>query len=335
MPDPEMLLKVMAASAGVAAAIVVVFGLMWWLARPVRVAAGWALGVATAFLLGCWWLNLPPRWSLREDRDRFLIVLVPAAVVVELLAAVCRLPSRVAWLLRFGVAAGIARVLLDGSVYLTQLEGAEDRKWSAGEAWLILTGLGIVFVGVWAMLSWQIQRGPTRTVPLALALTCAATGITIMYSGYLTGGQLGLPLAAALAGATAASPFFRDFGDARAGLGVGLVGLFGLLVVGRFFGELSTLHFGLLLAAPLLCCVPELPPARRAWPWLRGLAGVALVAGMLVIPVLQARHEPDEESQPNAAESQPASPAPTSEDYRKQDVRSDPAPPLSTLSAPP
>ena len=38
-----------------------------------------------------------------------------------------------------------------------------------------------------------------------------------------------------------------------------MVGLFSLLVIGHFFGELTTAHAILLLFAPLLGWLPELP----------------------------------------------------------------------------
>ena len=94
-------------------------------------------------------------------------------------------------------------------------------------------------------------------------------------------------------------------------LGVGVVGLFGLLVMGRFFGELSTPRAALLLAAPLLCWLPELPPVRRLKLWQRGLVRVALVAVPVALVVAGVREKPSEDSAP------PVSPnEPSSQDYR-------------------
>jgi hypothetical protein len=99
-----------------------------------------------------------------------------------------------------------------------------------------------------------------------------------MLSGYATGGQVGLPLAAALLGATAVALFLPKPSPQTGPLGIAVVGLFGLLVIGRFFGELTTLHAVLLFCAPLIGWLPELPWLRRLPAWARGFARVLLVA---------------------------------------------------------
>jgi hypothetical protein len=133
----------------------------------------------------------------------------------------------------------------------------------------------------WAALALLAQRAGGRSVPLALALCGAGTAVTIMLSGYASGGQLGLPLAAALVGVLSASLVLAEPLDVRGITGLGVVGLFGLLVIGRFFGFLTTAHAVLLFLAPLLCLLPELPYVRRAGLRVRGFARVALV----VVPV--------------------------------------------------
>ena len=47
---------------------------------------------------------------------------------------------------------------------------------------------------------------------------------------------------------------------------------YSLLVVGRFFGELSSTHGILLFASPLLGWLPELPGLRRLPRWVRNLS---------------------------------------------------------------
>jgi hypothetical protein len=66
---------------------------------------------------------------------------------------------------------------------------------------------------------------------------------------------------------------------------VPIVGLFSLLVIGRFFGQLTTAHAILLVLAPLLAWIPELIYPRRLPPWARGLLRLVLV-GSLVAAVL-------------------------------------------------
>jgi hypothetical protein len=98
-----------------------------------------------------------------------------------------------------------------------------------------------------------------------------------MLSGYATGGQMALPLAAALAGACAAGATVRSPSPSIAPLGVTFGGLFSLLVVGRFFARLTAGHAILLFCAPILCTAVELPFFRRLAPWSRAAASVILV----------------------------------------------------------
>jgi hypothetical protein len=109
-----------------------------------------------------------------------------------------------------------------------------------------------------------------------------------MLSGYATGGILGLPLAAALVGLAVASFVVRTDINWQGALGAGVVGLFALLVMGNFFGRLTTLHAVLLMAAPLVCWLPALPVVRRTRPWLRAVACLILVALPVSFTVVQA-----------------------------------------------
>jgi len=74
-------------------------------------------------------------------------------------------------------------------------------------------------------------------------------------------------------------------------LGIGIVGLFSLLAISHFFAKLSLLHAVLLLGAPLLGWLPELPYARRLWPRLRGLMRVLLVGALVAFVVWMAQRQ--------------------------------------------
>lgn len=87
-----------------------------------------------------------------------------------------------------------------------------------------------------------------------------------------------------------------DAGALEGLLGLGVVGLFALLVIGRFFGELSTAHALLLLLAPLLCWLPELPYVRWIGLRWRGCARVVLAATPVAIVLLLAQQKFAEES---------------------------------------
>jgi hypothetical protein len=309
--DPMLILAALAVAALVAAAV---FLLCSWPGRTIRTArtsAGGVLGVALGFYAGCWWLGLRPHWPPREDQDRFLFLLLPAVVGVELLVAFAGRLPRLVWLLRLLVAAVAARILLHDTNYLTDLAGPGTREWTTTQAWLVLGGLAAVLAGVWLALVWLARRRPGRSIPLAVALTCGGAAVIVMLSGYATGGQMGLPLAAALVGVLAASLMMRQphLGDGVLGLGV--VGLFALLVVGRFFGQLATGYAALVFFGLSLAWLPELPFLRRVGPRLRGVARVVLVA----IPVVVALTLAQQKFARDSARTSPGSKDPSIQDY--------------------
>jgi hypothetical protein len=288
MPDPIRFLQAAAVAVLTAAAVVLFFGL-GKNRRPAVAAGGAVLGVGVGFFAGCWLLGVRLRWPPREDQDRLLVILLPSAVIVELVAIAL---GKGAWLLRGIVAAGAASVLLFGSVYLAELAGPGSREWTPGQAAIILLALAVAMIAVWAALARLARGAGGRAVPVTLALTCGGAGLTVMLSGYASGGQLGLPLAAAVAGVVIASLVLSKPLDATGATGVAVVGLFALLVMGRFFGMLTTMHAILLFIAPLACWLGELPLIRGLGPRLRGLGRVVLVAAPVVLVVMLAQQKP-------------------------------------------
>ncbi len=301
MPDPVLILEVLAVAAALAALAVFAGAALG------RAPLGGVLGAGAAFYVGCRLLGLWPHWPPREDQDRLLLVLLPAVLAIELAASFPRLPRRLVWVPRAAVAGAAAPVLLYQTTYLADLAGPGTREWTGAQAGLILGGLALALAAVWAALAVLVGRSPGRSVPLALALTCAGAAATVMLSGYATGGQLGLPLAAALAGAALARR------QAAPGLlGFGTVGLFAVLLIGRFFGQLTTAHAALLGLAPLLAWLPELPYARALPSRLRGLARVAVVLLPLALALTQARARFLEDSRRPTS---PGTAEPSLEDY--------------------
>ena len=73
------------------------------------------------------------------------------------------------------------------------------------------------------------------------------------------GGQAALPLAAALMGVTAVAVVLNRQKPQTGPLGVAIAGLFCVLLIGRFFGELTTAHAVVLYAPP---CWPGSPSCR-------------------------------------------------------------------------
>jgi hypothetical protein len=120
-----------------------------------------------------------------------------------------------------------------------------------------------------------------------------------------------MPLAGALVGALVASLVMKGTIPLDGLLGLGVVGLFAVIVIGRFFGELTWANAALLLFAPLLCWPAELPLLHRMKPRLRALVGVVLTAVPVAIALALAQQKFVEDS----ARTSPGSEEPSLEDY--------------------
>src|SRR6516164_9798285 len=201
MPDRDQILIAMAAAAAVSAVVAAGMSLAaGWPRRPLKptlLTLGWVLGVSAGFYLGAVLLQVGPRKQLAEDRDRFLLLLIPAVIVVELITAWHRIPAWVAWVPRLIIAAVAARVLLHGSSWLPDPEDPDStRRWTHEQTFLYLNALAADLIAVWILLSRLtrdepgLSLAPTpgrgggyRSVLPALALTCVGTAVTVMYSG--------------------------------------------------------------------------------------------------------------------------------------------------------
>ncbi len=154
---------------------------------------------------------------------------------------------------------------------------------------VILLGLAAALAALWELLALLQSRAIDRPASAALALTTLAAGVTVMLSGYYQGGLMAIPLAGAGAGVTLASfPAPRRPVNTSRPPGVGVIGLFTVLVIGRFFGALPTDLALCLLLAPLLAWIPEGPGLRRLRPSLRGAMRLVLVAMPLILIVAKA-----------------------------------------------
>jgi hypothetical protein len=270
-------------------------------------ASSWPLAVGLGFLAGAARLGFHPRSLLATDQERLLLVVVPLAVAVEIWFALVPLRSARAAIVRGSVALAAGPLLLLGSVYLTGGAGG----WSGWERLIYLVALGMLILIPWLSLTRLQHREPGPAIGMALAVTSLAAGITTMLSGYASAGQLALPLAATLVTAALASRNATSPGMPGA-VGVGWVCLAGILVIGRFFGSLTTLHGLLLGAAPLLCWLAEYRPLSAWNIWPRRLLLVALVLLPLGTVVWQAQQRFVAHS---GAPRPGAGPAPSMQDY--------------------
>ena len=252
---------------------------------------GMGLGLAAGYEV----VSLRLAWPPVNGLDRFLTITVPLVLGIELIAGFENVPRRVAWLLRMSLAATIPRILLHGSVYLS--DSAEG--WTPWQTAAALVVCGALLTGVWSLLSWLSQRSPGTSIPLAVCLPILCAGLTVMMAGYIKGGVAAFPLVATLVATTIGSRLMSKRSVALANfsepaiVAVGVVGLFGLLFLGRFYGRLSTGSALAMLLAPLLCWVVEMPGLRHRQPWLLGSLRLVLVAIPLLVVLAAAKRDFD------------------------------------------
>jgi hypothetical protein len=219
------------------------------LAAAIAVLAVAAAGlVAVGFAFGNAGLLLP-RVPPRSGMDRFLVIVFPAACLLEV--GLVSLRPQVSSAMQMGVGASarllasvlLGWVLLWGSVHL---RGEPD--------WLHL--------GAWAVGSaaiWQVmpRRCSQAVVAAALSLAILATGVLIVLGGWLKGGLGTVPFAVATAGLGWRT---RDEQLREVVVGCGTAAVVSLLALGHFFGRVSDLQ-----AASVAGVLVGLTLALAAW----------------------------------------------------------------------
>jgi hypothetical protein len=291
MPDPIRILEALALASLVAGVFLFSFGFPWRAPSPARARIGGVLGLVGGILAGCWWMDALPSWPPREDHDRLLLILLPTAAAVEIIAAVASRPRWLPWLLRLIVAAVAAPVLLHGSIYITDLSGPGSREWSTAQTILTFGLLALMLAVVWWAVWLLAKRSACRSVPVLLSLVSAGAAVTILLSGYATAGQTGLTLPAALVGLTIASLALKGAPEMNGVVGVAVVSLFAVLAQGRFFGQLSTTNAILLMGSPLLGWCAEIPWIRRKNSFAHGLLRVVLPTIPVAIALVVAQRQ--------------------------------------------
>ena len=286
MPDVALLVKAALVGALTAAAVM-------WLATRLGPRVGWG-GACWTWAIGAGVLAASsatdqwPRWPL-EDRARFVMVLAPLAIVVETVATTRR-SGRAAWLIRLALSAVVAPILLHNSVYLADLNGQNSALWSSFQATIVLCGLATLLTLVWALLRRLQSRTSASAVHWTLTFDALATACHGHAFGLLS---------------------MQDFWDwdwpehspeprwpptiarpptpPHGSLAMGVIGVFSVVLMGRFFGNLSDGLAACLVVAPLLGWTVELPWLRGLGPGLRGAGRLACVAIPLVVVVIVAQ----------------------------------------------
>lgn len=282
MPEPLLILKAMLVAAGLSAATYIVIAVPRRPTSAQRAALAGSLAVGLGFLAGCWMLGRAPRWPPKVDLDRLLAIVLPLVVLSECVLQGSRASSRILWPVRWMVVLASARILLHNSVYLV---GPESSRWSMLETWLLLAGVASGASAVWVTLQTLSDRNEGFIVPLILALAALAAGVAIMLSGYATGGQLAMPLAAAIA---AAAGIAWSLGAPSSGtIGIGYLLVCCLVFVAIHFAELSAFHALLLVTSPLWSVLMELPRVRSCRPLVKSTLAMICVAIPLAFVLVQ------------------------------------------------
>jgi len=292
MPDPLCYLAASGTALAVAAMLALAAGWSRRGAEPARVQAAGVVGIAAGLAAGYGVLQLHIRWPPLNGLDRFLTVVLPLTLIIELTASIQGIPRWLVWAVRAVLTTVLGRILLHDSVYL-------HGGWTFGQAAAVFVTCAALTVAVWTMLVWLAARSePRSSIPLALALTIVAAGATILLSGYLAGGAACLPLGTALIGSVTATRLLTRESGIDAAIGVGVVGLSSLLLIGHFFGRVSTGSALALLLAPLLCWATELPVLRRQPSWVIASLRLLLVGVPLIVVLVLAKQAFDRDTLP-------------------------------------
>ena len=278
MPEPSLYLEAMGAAAVVSAICVLAMAGGRRPASTTRLNSACVVGIVLGLVAGYDALSFRWAWPTRHGLDRLLTIVVPMVLGMELIAGFQCVPRRAAWCLRLVLAAVTPTILIYGSLYVS----GTDRVWTLWQAIAALALCSALLAGVWGLLAWLSARSPGVSIPLALVLTIQCAGLAVMLAGYIKGGAAAIPLAATLAATALCARLKEKTTVVPTVLGIGVVGLFGLLFIGRFFGRLSTASALAMLFAPLFCWATEVSFLRRRKPWLVGSLRLVLVAIPLV-----------------------------------------------------
>jgi hypothetical protein len=269
----------------------------WRASSPVSVHLAWVFCVIDGCVVATaiHWsskgaIPLPPR----EATGWLILALLPAAAVVESIAAIPRVPSPVRWLLRIALACATPVILLWPYV---------QHHWTTTQScvWLASLSASLLALRVGLHLMTRSTSQSDRGPWLAMTMAAGATGVTIMSSGSVSTGQLALTLSLGMAGAWAASMILKVPAKLDGGLAVAATALSGLLIIGHFYAELSGINAILLGLAPLTGWVASLPWVRERPVWQRTIAVVilaALLTAAVTIPTaLRAMRESQSKSE--------------------------------------
>jgi len=329
MPDPFEYLKAVLAAFVASTTILLAFRVISRNRGRVMSETANVVAIACGELAGYSTLNFSWPWPPANALDRFLTIVLPAILIIELISGIdgdcsatdsaasnpnnLALASRTTrvwlWIARCFLGCGIGRILMHGSIYL------DASHCSTREAWLIqnMPGLllisSLVLMAMWFALTQLAARRASNGIVMSLGLSLICAGCTIMMAGYIKGGAAALPVATVLMVSAMASQFwvssqvdsdkhFNRHALGTAAIGIGLMSLFSLVWIGRFFGQLTSTDAILMFLTPLLCWITELPLLRKRSATAKFAIRLVTVIVPLAILLANAKREFDEKMGP-------------------------------------
>ena len=151
MPDPISYLKASVAAVFASAMIVLVLGLV--MRKSVYSIADviGVLAVSAGAVTGYGVLHFSWTWPPATALNRFLMIVLPATVVVELLAAVFG-RARLLFGFRLALYASVGRILLHDSVYLGDVGSGNQDAWTFVQALAVFGGSFAGLIAAWSLL---------------------------------------------------------------------------------------------------------------------------------------------------------------------------------------
>lgn len=244
--------------------------------------------IAAGIIAGYHVLQFPWTWPPANAIERFLQLFVPGTLILHLAAGLWPHSAGAGRWLRLLPSLACPLLILYGSVHLrASLSIAEYSLPGTMAAPLIISTCTITLLAaVFATQSLTRRTSPFIT-GLLITLTLPAAGISIMLAGYIKGGSAALPLAGSLLATVLGLRLLPHEPRRHALPEFGLLLLFGLLMIGHFFGRISLLQAVALLTSPLLAAAIPLPQKVRSRPprelRLRLLLMAVLLAAQLAL----------------------------------------------------
>ncbi len=329
MPDPFEYLKAVLAAVVASTTILLLFRLRAWKQSRVIFETANVVAMTCGAFAGYFTLNFPWPWPPANALDRFLTIVLPAILTIEFVTAIADNSSAIdsaasalnhrnhtkrtscvlVWITRCLLCCVIGRILMHGSIYLDGLHSSTRERWLIQNLPCILLVSSLLLIGMWFALTQLAKRAASSGIVVSLGVCLICAGCTTMMAGYIKGGAAALPLATVLFVSAFASHFpvsaridreghFNPRSIGTAAIGIGLVSLFSLVWVGRFFGQLTSGDALLMFLAPLLCWVGEFPAFRKRSAAAKFALQVIAVLVPLTILLVNAKREFDEKMGP-------------------------------------